>query len=171
MEEINLNVKLVDASSSDRNSNIIKNMMQTEEGIKEIFKNRIDRLSSSYYSCLIIVNEEIAGFVNLVEEKRNKDFYFLDMGIKKEYRNKGIGTKALEIILNLDIDRFIINETKETNLLANSSINKIGYILFSKDEKNYYLLQKDKIDRFINEDYMQKLAEHIEKDNTKKKLF
>ena len=64
-------------------------LMEKEKGIKEIFHDKQDRVNSSVVSCLIKKEEETVGFFLLAKEVID-GIYFLDMGIKKEYRNKKI---------------------------------------------------------------------------------
>ena len=154
-------------ADDDKTTMRVTRMMKEELGIKEIFKNKTNRLASADYCCLILDDQEEVGFFSLVEEKLNKEFYFLDMGIKEKYQRQGIGAEVKQRILNLDcIGRFIIVETKEDNAKAIGSMeNKnIGIRLFEKKGRVFYLLQKDKIEEFIEKDGMQKLAEHIDKE-------
>ena len=149
----------------------IQKMMNEEPSISKIFKNRFDRLATSLVSCLIINEEdEIIGFFNLVEEKHNQDFYFLDMGIKTEYQGKGYAKEINERIVNLKgIDRSIIVETQTSNIKAIKSLSngKTAIKLFEQNDSAYFLLDKNQIDEFIKKDGMQKLAEHIKKDKEK----
>lgn len=52
----------------------IGKMMREEAGIKEIFANKLDRLSSACCSILVTENGNEIGFVNIVHECVNKFF-------------------------------------------------------------------------------------------------
>ena len=134
----------------------------------EVFKDRMDRLRSSEVSTLIMVNDEVAGFVNLVRENRNYDFLFLDMFILEEYRSRKIGSKVFEILQNEGIKDMIIAETKQSNISANKTANNCCVKLGCFEDRNIYLVQKDRLEEFIDNNYMEKLAKHYEKDSVKK---
>lgn len=157
-----MTTKLVDVSNDYKEQCKILTMMRDEVGIKEVFSDRIDRLVNSAYSFMIKKGSKDVGFVNLVVEKQDYNFYFLDVGLKKEYRNKGIGTFVLKKMQERSFEKFIILEVKVENETANLSIGKVGVKLMEEDGVNYYLLQKDKVQEFIDNDYLTKLSEHIQ---------
>jgi predicted acetyltransferase len=130
------------------------NIINNDEVIKGTFKNIDNRIVVSEYMLFIIMDQKPIGFILLVPEQVNKCL-FIDMGIKCEYRSKGYGKKALEILLEQgNIEKYIIAETKNNNLLANSSASDIGILVYQNDNKNYYLFNKEKYNDFINdEDY------------------
>ena len=129
--------------------NEIYNLMENEEGIKEIFHGKQDRISSSVAACLIKKEEITIGFFLLTTENLN-NVLFLDVGIKKEYRSKGIG-KAIcsEIIKQKISNEFIIAETRKDNVAANDSIRFQSSLVYSINNLNYYLLDKDRLQEFL----------------------
>lgn len=158
----NYEIILKNAFNNEDTSKIF-DMMNNEEGINDIFRNRLDRLMTSEYSRLIIYDYEEIGFVNLVREKCDENFLFLDMGIKEAYRGKGIGKRILKKLVKIDFEDFIIIETKEDNESAVVSAKQVGCYLTTIAGKNYYLLQRDRLEEFIDFDGMSKLAQHLEK--------
>lgn len=159
MEELKIELK---PAWDDKGTMKIIDMMKNEDGISDIFKTRIDRVATAEYSFLILLNDIEVGFVLLVPEKLNYDFYFLDVGIKKEYRNMGIGTKVLNKLIEMNFSKYIIVETQESNELANSSISKVGIKLSIEYHTNIYLLQKDKKEEFDKSEYSKKLIKHYD---------
>lgn len=153
--------KLVDVSNDYKEQCKIANYMRGDKFISDVFKDRIDRLASSRFCFIIRKNNKDIGFVNLVIEKGNQDFYFLDIGLKEEYRNKGIGTEILKKLQSIEFDRFILLEVRIENEGANLSIEKVGVKVAEYGAVNYYLLQKDKVEEFIDGDYLEKLDHHV----------
>ena len=152
-------------------SNEVVYMMNNIIGIKEIFKDRIDRLSTSIYSCLIKMDEKTVVFVNLVEEKNNKNFLFVDMGIIPEFRNKSICNDILTYFSNFPTKEFIIGETKVDNQYANKAAAKVGILVLTNQDSNFYLIQKNRYEEFIQNNCLEQLKEHIEKGNQKKLII
>lgn len=153
--------KLVDVSNDYKEQCKIVTMMRDDEVIREVFSNRIDRLANSRYSFIVKKGTKDIGFVNLVIEKQNPTFYFLDIGLKEYYRNMGIGTTILKKLQDMEFDKFILLEVKIANEGANLSIEKVGIKVAEFDDINYYLLQKDKVEEFIDGDYLEELAHHV----------
>ena len=54
--------------------------------------------------------DKLIGFANIVREKQNNNFYFLDVGITEEYRGKHIASQVLEMLKKAK--NYIIVETK-----------------------------------------------------------
>ena len=153
--------KLVDVSNDYKEQCKIVTMMRDDEGIREVFSNRIDRLANSRYSFIVRKGTKNIGFVNLVIEKQDPTFYFLDIGLKEYYRNMGIGTHILSTLRQMEFDKFIILEVKADNKLGNASVSRNGVMVMQKAGINYYLLQKDRVQEFIDNDYLEKLANHV----------
>lgn len=155
--------------------NVLSNMMNNEDGIKEIFANRLDRIQTADSSWLIKMNGKYVGFVNLVCEKLNHDYLFLDMGVIKAYRGKGIGKQALEevkrIIEEENFSEYVLMETRKSNIGANKAAEEIGCYLAEFGDRNVYLLQKERCQEFIDCDHMEKLAYHYSEGNDKKSLI
>ena len=157
-------IKLVNAFGN--RASIVSEIMKTEE----VFKNRLDRHGSSEVSTLIIYNGKVAGFVNLVREKRNYEMFFLDMVILEEYRHKKIGKKVFELLQSYNFKDPIIAETKIDNIGANKTAKEACIQIATIDDRNIYLVQKERIKEFIDKGYMEKLAKHFEKDTDKKMI-
>ena len=153
----------------------ISNMMDNVEGIKDVFYGKYDRIITSEYSYLIMKNELVIGFINLVREKGNKDFLFIDMGIKPEYRKQGIGTWAIErvkkVLLVEDEESFVIGQTKINNKGGNGSIKDLGCFIGQYDDTNLYLLQEARVKELIDGGYYTELMNHLEKPAKRKQLF
>ena len=60
--------------------------------------------------------------------------YLLDMGIKKEYRNKKIAQAICEEIIKQSLPEFIIAETKVTNIGANKSLAPYSSLIHNVEE-------------------------------------
>jgi RimJ/RimL family protein N-acetyltransferase len=134
----------------DEVANEISEMMRNEEGIREIFENRTDRIASSEYSLLVEVDNQTIGFIDLVNENI-RGFLFIDLGIKKSFREKGYSS----IILNklnddLNTKEYLIAEIKKYNVPANKTLEKIGSLIDEVDDRNFYLLQKNRESELIN---------------------
>ena len=153
----------------------IMNMMNNIPGIKEIYHDKENRVLDSDYSMLILKDSLIIGFINLVVEKSDESFLFIDMGLKPEYRNQGIGKQVLRRIKRkleeIDETRFVLYETKVNSKSGNGCINDVGYLLTEHEGKNIYLLQKERAPEFAYNGFYKELYDHLEKDNKKKKLF
>lgn len=149
----------------------IKNMMQNEEGIKEIFERRTSRLISSSLALLVIENEQEIGFVYLTSESISK-FLFVDIGIKKQFRGNGYSEQIMNGIKQIveKWEPFVIAETKVNNISANSGLKKIGRFLYTNEDTNlnYYLIQDNRYDELINN---QKLFESLKKHNSGSKDY
>ena len=109
-------------------------------------KNTISRILTSIYTALIILDDEVIGFVLFVDNERTGKVE-IDMGILSDYRNKGYGTMVLKklksIIIQEKLDVEI--EIKEFNVGAINSVVKNGFVLNRKiEDRNYYVLGKRK---------------------------
>ncbi|MDD3453010.1 MAG: hypothetical protein PHN42_01865 [Bacilli bacterium] len=136
-------------------------MMGHEDGIKEVFYYKRDRLTCSKAAILICDNDNDIGFLNVVDQGL-KNLLFIDQGIIEKYRGKGYGSKALQILADSNIFKeYLICETMDNNILANYCVSKIGKFLFSYDDRNFYLLQSEKYNEFINSEEFNKLEKHI----------
>lgn len=121
-EVTTLNIEL--KKIEDHLFNELIELIHSDNEMKKIFYpnfiNRIGLASIAYY---ILENEKRIGFIALIEEKES---YTVDCGIIEAYRNKGIGTTALNLLTNhLKInDKKITIETKISNISANKAILK-----------------------------------------------
>lgn len=161
-------IELIDGMSTNKYgmdyidvSNVIYNMMGHEDGIKEIFYYKRDRLLASYPSYLILNDGNIVGFINLVYEGID-NIRFIDQAIIKKYRNQGIGRESLKKMKLEFYKAYIIGETKKNNILSNNSAKEIASIIYEKDDINYYLFQ-DRKEAFLNSLEYKELLKHVEK--------
>ena len=149
-------------------------MMDKEDGIKEIFGGRSDRLMATDNSWMIKANDKNVGFINLVTEKANHRFLFLDMGIIKAYRGKGYGKRFLgkvqKIVEENDYFTYVLMETKQDNDSANKISKDVGCYLTSFGDRNVYLLQKSRLQEFVDTNQMEELAKHYENGNSKRDI-
>lgn len=155
--------------------NILYNMMNNEDGIKEIFASRLDRINAARISWFIKMDGKYVGFISLVCEKANYDYLFLDIGVIKEYRKCGIGKQALEEVKKkveeMCLSEYVLIETKKSNYGANKAAEDIGCYLTEFGDRNVYLLQKERCQEFIDENHMEKLADHYSEGNDKRSLL
>lgn len=150
---------------NDKEYCIIRDMMLNEDGIKEIFSDN-NRIMNAVVGGLIKYDDEYIGFFLLVKE-RIDGIYFIDRGIKKEYRGLGIGSYIMKYIVNNNpFDKFLISETTINNNAAIKSALKVGELIYQKDDLNYYLLNKSKKD-FIDSGMYDKFVEYENKPKLK----
>lgn len=171
MKNFEFHLKQTDWNSQDYNDMI--NMMNYHEGIKDVFYGRQDRILTTTVSWMIQVNGQNIGFVNLVQEKADDDFLFLDMGIIEKYRGRGIGTEALkrvEQMLNENDFTYVIMETRKDNYGANQSAINVGNYLLDVNDRNVYLLQKTKYQEFIDNNMLEELIKHFKAPSKRKVL-
>lgn len=143
-------------------------MMGHEDGIKEIFYNKRNRLQCSEMASLIYNNNEPVGFLNVVNQGID-NVLFIDGGITQIYRGKGYGKEALNILLESNLfDEYLIGETQNTNLLANASVSKIGSLVLANNNLNYYLLQRELVKQFMDSEEFTKLKNYVEKTKVKR---
>ena len=131
--------------------------------IIKIFKGRQDRLATSVMLSTIYHKDKLIGFANLIREKQNPNFLFLDVGIIEEYRGKHVAAQILEKLKK--IQKYIIVETKEDNLLANKSLENRTAFMFKYNDRNIYLLQKNRYNEFVENGYYDKLIDHYNTPN------
>ena len=142
-------IYLVDEPYDEVNKKI-DYMMGHENGIREIFYYKRDRLICSALACLIKDSRSDIGFLNLVNENI-ENILFVDQGILEKYRGQGYGKKAIEILISTNnFNEYLIGETKKDNLLANRSASNIGKLIYMHDSLNYYLFQKERTNEFLD---------------------
>ena len=137
--------------------------------ISKIFKGRQDRLATSVMLSTIYHKDKLIGFANLIREKQNQNFLFLDVGIIEEYRGKHVAAQILEELKKTP--KYIIVETKEDNLLANKSLENRTAFMFKYNDRNIYLLQKDRYNEFIENGYYDQLIEHYNTQNDRMSML
>ena len=160
--------------STSKDSNDMYHMMNREDGIRDVFVGRTDRIINADISWMIQAGNKNIGFINLVVEKCNYNYLFLDMGIIKEYRGKGYGKKFLTEVQQLveanDLP-FVLMETTKDNNNANGVGKGIGCFITEVGDRNIYLLQKSRLQEFIDSNQMEELAKHYGKENCKKAII
>lgn len=121
-----------------------------DEDIKDTFNGfRTDRLVASEYIFMIDLNKKNIGFILLVFE--NKNNLSIDMGILKEYRNKGYGKEAmkqLKDIINTSVDKNVYAEVKKDNINANKVITSGGFEFSNTKDNNtniYKYVKKNRV--------------------------
>lgn len=150
----------------DRVADKIDHMMGHENGIKEVFYNKRDRLYCSVIACLIKEGHTDLGFLNIVKEEID-NVLFIDEGIIEKYRNRGYGAEAIKILLLYNyFDEYIIGETKKDNIGSNKSASRISSLVYQTDEKNYYLFQKERVNQFLGSKEFYEMRKNIETQKT-----
>lgn len=137
----------------------ITELINSDEAINKVFAEREDRLYSAILS-LIYDKDKLIGFANLVKEKQNPHFPFLDVGIIEEYRGRHVASQILEDLKG--IEKYIIVETKQSNFLGNKSLENRTRKLFEVGDRNVYLLQKSRYDEFVESGYLDLLKKHYD---------
>ena len=90
------------------------NSLNTEPITLEIFQKIINKYKESNIDPFIIyVDSNPIGIISFV---KNNDEIFIGINIDKNYRNKGIGNKALELLLNKLNNITLIAKIKKTNI-------------------------------------------------------
>lgn len=121
---------------------IILDIIHQDSALKETFggkKNTSSRILNSSYVGLIKKDNLTIGFIMLVYNQKNT-VHEIDMGIIREYRNKGYGTMALNqlniIIKQKNIDISI--QIKKDNLSAIKTVFKNNFVLSKEDHQYFY---------------------------------
>lgn len=152
-------VNLVNAIRGDNFNKIMNMYYKLSE--KPGFSSTDKRIIAANYAYLIQDDNKDAGFIIGVPERKNKlEFLAIDMVLLEEFRNKGIGSKALSYLVNAIVheedDRYIIGEIKKENIASNKISEKVG-ALVKKGDANYYVFPKEKKEEFLNTGYLEKL--------------
>lgn len=147
----------------------IVELINLDKKIKSVFGGREDRLYTAHTLSMIYDKDKLIGFANLIREKQNQNFLFLDVGIIEEYRGKHVAAQILEELK--EIPKYIIVETKEDNLLANKSLENRTAFMFKYNDRNIYLLQKDRYNEFIENGYYDQLIEHYNTPNDRMSML
>lgn len=141
---INLNYILVKSSNDDveklieyKKETVFKyanNLSEEKKNkINNYINNNIPREIKNY--CNIVVNDNIVGCLLLIDKEDSK---LLDeIYLKKEYRNKGIGT---DIIKNITKENNIIYLwVYKSNTRAISLYKKLGFSIIQEEKTRYYM--------------------------------
>ena len=110
------------------------NLSEEEKNkINNYINNNIPREIKNY--CNIVVNDNIVGCLLLIDKEDSK---LLDeIYLKKEYRNKGIGT---DIIKNITKENNIIYLwVYKSNTRAISLYKKLGFSIIQEEKTRYYM--------------------------------
>ena len=154
-----LPVTLTMADTTEKRQEVF-DMMLNSPGIKEFYTNKLTNIITSRYTFIIKLDDTTVGLINLVREEDNNDFLFLDIGIKEEYRNKGIATEMMKFISIIPIKEYVV--VKSNNIYVNKALKKIGCNkVYEHNFHNIYLLQKDRYKQFIENNVTEKLAKHF----------
>ena len=110
------------------------NLSEEEKNkINNYINNNIASEIKNY--CNIVINDNIVGCLLLIDKEDGK---LLDeIYLKKEYRNKGIGT---DIIKNITKENNIIYLwVYKSNTKAISLYKKLGFSIIQEEETRYYM--------------------------------
>ena len=161
-----MNIELKRVTNNQKDLNTIMHMMFNEPGIKDIFSGKKTRLLFSPLTYIIEVDSKDIGFFNLVDEQV-EGIFFVDLGIIKEYRGKGIAKEVLSTIPSIKCSNFIVSEVKKDNIPANKVSSQIGVMVTETEDRNFYLMQKERLEEFIDSNGLEKLSKKFQ---TKKQL-
>ena len=154
-----LPVMLVMADTTEKLKEVF-DLMTNEKGIKEFYTNKLTNIITSRYTFIIKLNDTTVGLINLVREEDDNNFLFLDIGIKEEYRNKGIATEMMKFISTIPIKEYVL--VKSNNIYVNKALKELGCNkVYEHDFHNIYLLQNNKYKQFIENNVIEKLAKHF----------
>lgn len=110
------------------------NLSEEEKNkINNYINNNIASEIKNY--CNIVINDNIVGCLSLIDKEDGK---LLDeIYLKKEYRNKGIGT---DIIKNITKENNIIYLwVYKSNTKAISLYKKLGFSIIQEEKTRYYM--------------------------------
>lgn len=144
-------------------------LIKNDPAISKVFKGREDRLLTASMLSTLYDGDKLIGFANLVKEKQNPHFLFLDVGIIEEYRGRHVASKILEDLKR--IEKYIIVETQQSNFLGNKSLENRTRKLFEVGDRNVYLLQEDKYDEFVEKGYLDLLKKHYDEPSSRMSLL
>lgn len=145
----------------------VNDLMYSEPGIREIFFGKQTRAMFSYHLFIIEIDGKDAGFIYTADEKLEY-FGFVDMGLKKQYRGKGYGTRAMLELVKFYLENYpeykmyLIGETKVYNDAANHSANNVGSFLFKYEDRNFYLINDHMMDDLLETGNIELLKQHVD---------
>jgi RimJ/RimL family protein N-acetyltransferase len=118
---------------NDENTRL--NSLNTNIITIEIFNKIINKYKESNLKPLIIYDNNIEiGIVTFIQEK---EYYYIGINICQEYRNKGIGKKTLNLLINSKLfnNKKIIAKIKKIN---KPSINIFSnYFTYLKEDNDF----------------------------------
>lgn len=104
---------------------------------EEIFLHELRENMSAKY-IVVEKNDEIIGYGGIWFV--SKSGYITNIAVSKKNRNKGVGTKILDVLteecLKLDME-LIILEVRESNIVAQELYGKLGFVSIDIKEKYY----------------------------------
>lgn len=118
-----------------------KNEKRIFKIVIEIFPTASPSFSENDLYFLASKGQEVVGFAHLIllEDK----VLFQGLGVKEEYRNKGIGGRLVDTVVNFSekICKDIYLKVKPTNVEALNLYAKKGFTI--KKLRNSYILQRN----------------------------
>ena len=116
---------------------------EEKENINEYVINSVNEIFKDYYN--IIIDDKIIGSVCIrdLENAKLLDEIYLE----KEFRNKGIGTDIIRIIIenNESVYLWVYKE----NIKAVSLYKRLGFKIIDETESRYYMEYNEKVKRKI----------------------
>ena len=141
---INLNYILVKSSNDDveklieyKKETVFKYANNLSEEEKNKINNYINNNIASEIKnyCNIVVDDNIVGCLLLIDKEDGK---LLDeIYLKKEYRNKGIGTDIIKNIIKEN--NIIYLWVYKSNTRAISLYKKLGFSIIQEEKTRYYM--------------------------------
>lgn len=140
-----------------------------DQGLFDLLGCDYMRVVTSFLNLLITYNNEIIGIINFNTEY-TRDFIFIDLYIKEEYQNKGLGKEITKYVINMfkNNKELLISQTKESNIKANKVLSNKGKLILKYKDINYYLLSD--LSKLTDEK-LQKLIDHRYYGEKSKKLI
>ena len=128
--------------------------------IKKQFYEQYQRLEMAEFISLIESNNQVLGFLNLVDEKIDNTL-FLDVAVMKEFRNQQLGKKAITKMLETyETSKYLIAETQLDNVSANHMLNFFGDSFYQEKDIVYYFIENETTcNDFLNDCSFEQLKE------------
>lgn len=128
--------------------------------IQKQFYEQYQRLDMAEFISLIQSNNQVLGFLNLVDEKVNNTL-FLDISVMKEFRNQQLGKKAIMKMLELyKTSKYLIAETQVDNISAKHMLNFFGDACYQDKDRVYYFIENETTcNDFLNDSSFEQLKE------------
>ena len=144
----------------DHNYYEVLDLVDSDDAINRVFgeNGRTRFLTGKLFTIRNKEDNELIGFANLTHEGTDSQIYFLDRGIKEKYRGKHIGTYVLDELSKEKT--FIVAETEKSNVLSNASLKSRAVFLEEINDRNLYLLQKERYSEFMREGHLKKIRDY-----------
>lgn len=139
--------------------------------ISKLFYDQYPRLDKSEFVSLIESNNQVLGFLNLVDEKVDNTL-FLDIAVMKEFRNQQLGKKAImKMLESYNTSKYLIAETQIDNVSAKRMLNFFGDAFYQEKDRVYYFIENVRTcNDFLNEYSFEQLKEKA-KVKTKSRIY